>query len=59
MGYLAGINKTDFNSLKKAVIYGTIMSSFNVESFSLKRLSSLTKKDINKRLKEFKQVMKF
>lgn len=59
MGYLAGINKTDFNSLKKAVIYGTIMSSFNVESFSLKRLSSLTKNDINKRLKEFKKVMKF
>ena len=59
MGYLAGKNKTDFNSLKKAVIYGTIMSSFNVESFSLKRLSSLTKNDINKRLKEFKNVMKF
>ena len=59
MGYLAGINKTDFNSLKKAVIYGTIMSSFNVESFSLKKLSSLTKQDIQKRLKKFKEIMKF
>jgi sugar/nucleoside kinase (ribokinase family) len=59
MGYLAGINKTDFNSLKKAVIYGTIMSSFNVESFSLKKLSSLTKQDIQKRLKQFKEIMKF
>ena len=59
MGYLAGTNKTDFNSLKKAVIYGTIMSSFNVESFSLKKLSSLTKQDIQKRLKQFKEIMKF
>lgn len=59
IGYLAGINKTDFNSLKKAVIYGTIMSSFNVESFSLKKLSSLTKNDINKRLKKFKQIIRF
>lgn len=59
MGYLAGINKTDFSSLRKAVIYGTIMSSFNVQSFSLKRLSSLTKQDIQQRLKQFKEIMKF
>ncbi len=59
MGYLAGINKTDFYSLKQAVIYGTIMSSFNVESFSLKKLSSLTKQDIQNRLKQFKQIIKF
>ena len=59
MGYLAGINKTDFYSLKQAVIYGTIMSSFNVESFSLKKLSSLTKQDIKNRLKQFKQIIKF
>lgn len=59
MGYLAGINKTDFYSLKQAVIYGTIMSSFNVESFSLKKLSSLTKQDIKNRLKQFKKIIKF
>ena len=59
MGYLAGINKTDFNSLKKAVIYGTIMSSFNVESFSLKKYSSLTKQDIQNRLKQFKKITGF
>ena len=59
IGYLAGVNKTDFGSLKKAVIYATIMSSFNVESFSLKKLSSLKNKDINKRLKLFKRIIKF
>jgi sugar/nucleoside kinase (ribokinase family) len=59
MGYLASINKTDFNSLKKAVIYGTIMSSFNVESFSLKKISSLTKQEIKNRLRQFKKIIKF
>ena len=59
MGYLAGINKTVFYSLKQAVIYGTIMSSFNVESFSLKKISSLTKQEIKNRLKQFKKIIKF
>jgi len=59
MGYLSKINKVDFNTLKKAMVYGTIMASFNVQSFSLERLSSLSVKDIKKRYRSFKSILEF
>ncbi|MFH1503955.1 MAG: PfkB family carbohydrate kinase [Candidatus Omnitrophota bacterium] len=55
MGYLAKCGKYNKTALRNAVIYGTIMATFAVESFSLKRLYSITDKDINKRIKKFKE----
>ncbi|MDD2891199.1 MAG: PfkB family carbohydrate kinase [bacterium] len=56
IGYLAKLNKTHTeHDLRKAVVYGSVMASFNVESFSLERLKKLTDKEIQARYKQFKE----
>jgi sugar/nucleoside kinase (ribokinase family) len=59
MGYLAGRNKTDFATLKKAVAYGTVVASFTIADFSLKGLTKTTRRDIDKRIKELGKLVKF
>ena len=59
MGYLAQTNKVDFETLRKAVIYGSTMASFNVEAFSLKRLQTLKPSDIEKRYRTFINISHF
>lgn len=49
----------DETSLRRAVIYGTIMASFNVESFSLDRLTRLETADIVDRYEKFKKFTHF
>jgi len=55
MGYLAGKNTKDlkFSDYQEAMIYGTVMASFLVESFSTDKLESLDKEEINRRLNSF------
>ena len=57
MGYLACARTINRASLKKAVAYGTIAASFNVEDFGLAKTSCLTRKDLEARLALFKQVV--
>lgn len=45
--------------LRQAVIFGTVMASFNVESFSLNRLKTIKSEDIIKRFNLFKKVTHF
>jgi sugar/nucleoside kinase (ribokinase family) len=59
MGYLAGQNKTDFATLKKAVAYGTVVASFTISDFSLKGLTKTTKRNIDNRLNELRNRVKF
>ena len=59
MGYLAKCRKHDSEALRKAVIYGSIMATFAVEDFSLQRLCSVDKNDINKRIEKFKEFTLF
>ena len=59
MGYLAGQNKTDFTTLKKAVAYGTVVASFTIADFSLKGLTKITKRHIDNRLNELRKLVKF
>jgi sugar/nucleoside kinase (ribokinase family) len=56
-GYLAKVkgNLTSAN-LKHAMLYGTVMASFNVEDFSLNRLTRLSKSEIEKRFKKMKSI---
>ena len=57
-GYLASLNRTrfDFTDLKRAVVHGTIMASFCVESFSLYRLTRLTKSELQNRYDRFREM---
>jgi len=59
MGYLAKSRKTDFDSLKTAIAYGTVVSSFTISDFSLQGLISINKSDIDNRLKTLAKLTKF
>ncbi len=50
MGYLASAGDwRDFDALRRAMSYGTVMSSFSVEDFSVKRVGSLSFSEIRMR----------
>jgi sugar/nucleoside kinase (ribokinase family) len=59
MGYLAQADKIDNASLRRAIIYGSVMASFNVEEFSCDRLRRLTPEEIRARFREFKEFTHF
>jgi len=59
IGYLSKTNDLSHANLRKAIITGTAMASFNVEDFSLNRLKSLTKTEITKRIKKLKNITDF
>lgn len=59
MGYLAGTGKTDEAAMRNAVVYGSVMASFNVEKFSLERLKELTFPEIQGRFQEFRRLVQF
>jgi sugar/nucleoside kinase (ribokinase family) len=58
-GYLARTDRIDHGSLRKAVIYGSVVASYCVESFSLTRLQSLTQSEISERYDLFKLMSHF
>ncbi|MXZ13456.1 MAG: sugar kinase [Candidatus Dadabacteria bacterium] len=54
MGYVASRDgDLDFAGFKKAVAYGSVLASFTVEDFSVRRLGSLEKEEIEQRYVEF------
>lgn len=59
MGHLASTGDLGEANIRKAIIFGSVMASFNVEAFSLNRLNSLTQEDINTRYSEFKVLTHF
>lgn len=59
MGYLAGRDALDEASLRQAIIFGSVMASFNVEMFSLERLKRLTITEVTLRYKEFRRLTHF
>jgi sugar/nucleoside kinase (ribokinase family) len=54
MGYLAATNATDEAALRRAIIYGSVMASFNVEEFGCERTRRLTHEEINARFRELR-----
>ncbi len=59
IGHLATTNDISEANMRKAVICGSTIASFNVEDFSLKRLATLTPEDIAERYREFRQIASF
>lgn len=59
VGYLANTLNFSEANIRKAVIMGSVMASFNVEDFSLYRLKSLTYSEIEARFREFKRLSHF
>jgi hypothetical protein len=59
MGYLAQSGKSDFESLKKAVAYGTVLASYSIANFSLEGLASIEQADIDKRVEHLRGLTSF
>jgi sugar/nucleoside kinase (ribokinase family) len=59
MGYLANVNDVSEDAMRQAIIMGSTMASFNVESFSLERLRALTYPEIRDRFRAFKGLVNF
>lgn len=57
MGYLAHADRFDPRALRKAVAFGSVMASFNVEDFSLRRLARLTNPEVQERMQLFKRML--
>jgi sugar/nucleoside kinase (ribokinase family) len=60
-GYLASRVEGDvgFADLRRAVVWGSVMASFNVEAFSLERLRTLVQPEIEARFGEFRALANF
>ncbi len=59
IGYLANTGDLSENNIRKAIVFGSVMASFNVEAFSLERLAGLSHDDIRSRYREFKRLTHF
>ncbi len=59
MGYLARKDNFDKDTIRNAMIYGTIMASFCVESFSLEKVKELTSEMIEIRKEEIRESVMF
>jgi hypothetical protein len=59
LGYLAQVNDLAEAHLRKAIVYGSVVASFVVEDFSLHRLRTLTRDDIERRYRQFVSLTEF
>ena len=59
IGYLDKTKDLSFENMKKAVVYGSILASFSVETFGTENLENLTKDKINCREKDFIKLTTF
>ncbi len=59
MGYLSRQKKLDGKAVKKAIVFGTVAASFNVEAFGMEKTARLSLKDLKTRLAIFKKIVLF
>lgn len=66
MGHIAASHPEDadassaasFEVVQKSLAYGTVVASFNIESYSLDRLASLKKEELDERLAHFGRIVR-
>jgi len=59
MGYLSEIDSFEPGALKKAMAYGILVASFNVEDFSLERMKEISREDLEFRLQQYQRMLRF
>lgn len=57
MGHLAATGDWSLAGVRRAMAYGTVVASFNIESFSLDRLRQITRADIEARLAAYCRML--
>ncbi len=58
MGYLAEQGRQDTDTLRRAMVRGTVAASFTIEDFSLRRVQNLTRAEINQRIDQFISLLR-
>ncbi len=58
MGSLAARDRVDRGTLRRAMVYGSVMASFTVEDFSLNRLARLAPHEIERRYADFEDLIR-
>lgn len=59
MGYLAEKGDFEPKTLKKAMAYGIIVASYNVEDFSLDRMTKIEREDLQLRMQQYEKMLSF
>jgi sugar/nucleoside kinase (ribokinase family) len=59
IGYLAEVDSVKEQDIRRGIIYGSVVASFNVEDFSIRKLEKLTRKQIEARYEFFKKISGF
>jgi sugar/nucleoside kinase (ribokinase family) len=59
MGYLAGAGRVNDQTLRQAMVYGSVLGSFAVERFGVERLTHLKRSEITKRARLFSKLTAF
>jgi len=59
IGFLAKQGMINEDLMRKAIIYGSTVASFNAEGMGTEKLCSISMKDIEKRFNEFKEIVRF
>lgn len=59
LGYLSKQNEINFEIMRKAVVYGSVMASFCCEDFSTSALENLNEEKIQNRFDEFAEIARF
>ena len=59
LGYLARAGRIAPPVLRRALVYGSVVASYTVEDFSVRRLARLTLKEIAGRYREFREFTEF
>ncbi len=58
-GYIASKGKTDFETMKAAVVAGSVTGSFCCEKFGTENLQNLTQEQVKQRVKQFEDMTRF
>jgi len=59
MGYITEQDCFDAATMKKALAYGVLVASFNVEDFSLDQMRRIERSHIDERMREFETMLSF
>ncbi len=59
LGYLAADGHHDAQTLRRALVRGTVAASFTIEDFSLGRVQTLTRKELDGRIERFLDMLRF
>jgi len=59
MGCLAKAGEATPAVIRRAMAYGAVIASFNVEDFGVRRTAALTREEVEDRLEEFRRILAF